>query len=45
MARGVIGMELSNSKLFDQRVKCYYNEGQSSRLQRLKNQMGRGISI
>lgn len=34
--RGVIGMELSNSKLLDQRVKCYYNEGQRSRLQRLK---------
>ena len=43
--RGVIGMELSKSKLLDQRVKCYYNEGQRSRLQRLKNQMGRGISI
>lgn len=43
--RGVIGMELSNSKLLDQRVKCYYDEGQRSRLQRLKNQMGRGISI
>ena len=38
-------VHLSNSKLLDQRVKCYYNEGQRSRLQRLKNQMERGILI
>lgn len=43
--RGVTGTGLPNSNLLGSRARCCYNEEQRSRLQRLKNQMERGILI